>query len=311
MKALKKFPSLLLTAAVLLAIVLFLVFPARYSESVKEGIMLWAVSVLPATLPFLFLTAIFTKRKLFSRVTRLLTPLSGKAFHISGAGACAAFLSVISGYPVGARTVLDLYAAGHLSDEEKLRVAAIATTTGPGFLVGAVGYGMFHSPVLGWLLFAAHLIGIYPVCFLLRFTAKQKTFPLPPLKEEKISLAEILSSSVLSVLCVGGAIALFYAFGAMIADMGALFSLPHAFEVILRGLLEMTSGCSLLKDSPTPFSLALCAFFVTFGGLCVLVQQLAFLTQTGISAPKFILIKFCQGVLAALACAGLALLFGI
>ena len=290
--------SHILTAAIAAALLLFLLFPARYAKSVSEGISLWAVSVLPATLPFLFLTAIFTGLDLFSKLSSKISPAADKLFRISGAGGCVALLSALSGYPVGARTVADLKRANLLSEDEALRVAVVSTTSGPAFLVGAIGAGMLQSPFLGGLLYLCHLAGVWLVGFLLARRAKsarrEALFPA-----RKVSLSDALTSSVLSVLTVGGAIAIFYAFGTMIADMGALFSLPKDWETIIRGLLEMTSGCALAAKNLSPLSLAACAFFVTFGGLCVLVQQLAFLEKI-VPAGKFILIKFLQAAVAAL-----------
>ena len=307
----RKFPSALLSLAAVVALILFLIFPARYAASVKEGIALWAVSVLPATLPFLFLTAFLTRQAIFSRIARCFSPISQRLFGVSGAGACCMLISAVSGYPVGARTVLDLTNAGCLDHGERFRTAALSTTTGPAFLIGAVGYGMFHNSAIGWLLFASHLIGIYAVGIVMHLRTKHRAerFYLPA--SPPFSLSEALSNSVLSVLCVGGAIGIFYAFGAMIADIGAACRVPTEITAVLRGLLEMTTGCSLFSEKTTALSLAFCSFFVTFGGLCVLVQQLAFLIPAGISAPRFILIKFLQGIVAALGTFLLATLAGI
>lgn len=298
----------ILTFFVLFALILFLAFPARYGESVKKGISLWAVSVLPATLPFFFLVTLFTGRGLFERTSRLLSPLSGKLFRISGAGASAFLLSAISGYPVGARTILDLSKSGRLQEEEAFRVACLATTSGPAFLVGAVGSGMFQSAAAGALIYCCHLGGIVAVSFLLRFGAKKPTRALPPPREE-VPLGEALSRAVLSVLFVGGAVAIFYAFGEMISDLAALVGAPPALGAVVRGLLEMTGGCALFAQTPSPLSYAACAFFVTFGGLCVLVQQSAFLAGAKVKFLPFVLVKFVQGVLAALLAYGSALLF--
>lgn len=298
----KKAGSALLSLAVLVAILLFLAFPARYAESVTEGISLWAVSVLPATLPFLFLTAIFTNLTVYKKFTKALSPVAGKIFKISGDGGCAAFLSAISGYPVGARTVLDLVKSGRIRKEEAFRVACLATTSGPAFLVGAVGCGMLANPLYGWILYISHLAGIYLICFFLRFKKTAPPLPPAPVSTKKTDLADALLNSVLSVLCVGAAIAVFYAFGQMIADMGALFSLPTAAETVLRGLLEMTAGCALCAASPSPLALALSCFFVTFGGLCVLVQQAAFLSRAGVKLLPFAGIKFLQGAASATVC---------
>ena len=308
-KVKKLFSYLLPAAAVLLAMAFFLISPARYAESVREGISLWAVSVLPATFPFLFLTALFTRFGVYRKLSNALSPFFGKAFRVSGTGGCAALLAMLSGYPVGARTVADLYERGAIAEGEVFRLSCLATTSGPMFLVGVVGTAMFASPAAGWILLFSHFAAVWLVCLCLKRKSPlpAKTLPPPAPRDENV-LYDSLFSSVISILCVGGSIAVFYAFGQMLSD--ALFFLPLSDTgiALLRGLLEMTAGCALLSRAPGAFPLALCAFLVTFGGLCVLVQQLAFLSRAKIKAAPFLAIKFLQGLIAAGICYGLALL---
>lgn len=302
--------AVLLTAAAMAA---FLAFPARYTQSVREGISLWAVSVLPATFPFLFLTALFSRMKLFPRLSRAVAPVAGKLFRVSGAGGCAAFLAALSGYPVGARSVLDLYERRQIPQNECFRLACLCTTTGPMFLVGAVGYAMFGSAKAGWILLVSHFFAVWTVSFALRFTVKKQSFSLPvlPAAEGGDALYESLYGAVVSILCVGGSIALFYAFGQMIADLGAFAGIENPTVVaVLRGMLEMTTGCKLLARDITPRSLSLACFLVTFGGLCVIIQQIAYLSRAKIKTAPFLAVKLVQGLLSAAICYPLALLSG-
>ncbi len=302
MKLAKRAGSALFSLAIVTSLALFLIFPARYSKAVFDGISLWAASVLPATLPFLFLTALFSNLGIYRKTARFLSPAMGKLFAVSGEGGCAALLSALSGYPVGARTVADLAAGGRLGREEVFRVASLATTSGPAFLVGAVGCGMMQSPSCGYILYFSHLAGIILVCLLMRIRAKPAPSPPPLQSAKKTDLSDLLLNSALSVLCVGAAIALFYAFGQMIADMGALLSLPTPVTTLLCGLLEMTTGCALCAPYASPAAMAACCFFVTFGGLCVLVQEGAFLRRAGVKMLPFALVKFLQGLLSAGIC---------
>ena len=305
--------SALFSAVILAAFLAFLAFPTRYLGCVADGVSLWAACVLPAALPFLFLTGLLAKTPLFSRLSKGLAPLFSRLFGISGAGGCAALLSVLSGYPAGAKTVERLCEQGLLARDERLRCACLASTSGPAFLVGVAGAAMAGDPALGWLLFASHLAGVFGVSFLLgRKKSRRHAAPPPPSAGGLIAaVPETLTSSVLSVLTVGGAVALFYAFGCMLGDALAPLALPQTAAAALAGLIEMTAGCSRLLSSPTPLSLAVAAFLVTFGGLCVLVQQWSFLAKTGIPPAKFLLVKCLQGALAALVCFGLACACGV
>ena len=145
---------------------------------------------------------------------------------------------------------------------------------------------------------------MYAVCFFLRFG--KAAVRRPPPAAAHTPLPEAISSSVLSVLFVGGAIALFSAFGQMLADACAFLHVPAALADVLRGLLEMTTGCALFAERVSAGSLALSCLFVTFGGVCVLVQQIAFLKDTPIKIASFLLVKLAQGCVAAAVCFALA-----
>lgn len=322
----KNLSTLIVSAIAVFAMTVFLIFPARYANAVSEGISLWAVNVLPATFPFLFLTALLSSLKLFSRLAEKISPAARKLFRVSGTGGCTAVMSALSGYPVGARLLFDLNERNLITKDERFRLACLCSTSGPMFLVGVVGGAMFQSAKAGWIALLSHLISVYAVCFLLRFCKKKgsktpvQPVCFPPASGNQTSLYDNLSSSVTSILCVGGFIALFYAFGQMLSDLGvfaganALFSLtplaPYG-EATLRGLLEMTTGCALLAQTPCPLSLALSCFLVTFGGVCVLCQQLSYLTRAGIKPLPFTAVKFAQALLSAVICYALASMFGI
>lgn len=301
----KKIFSALIFAIVLLAIAIFLSAPDRYAKSISDGITLWAVSVLPATFPFLFLTALLTALPPFSAFARKVSPIAGKLFRVSGAGAGAAILASVSGYPVGARLFFDLKSAGRIQKSETFRLSCLVTTSGPPFLVGTVGAMMFGSAKAGWILLFSHLIAVWTVCFFLRF--KSKPLPktsLPPLKQNPDLLYDSLFHAVISVLCVGGFIALFYCFGDMLEGVGffRLLGGNQLTEGVVRGLLEMTTGCAVLSKSPSPLTLALCCSLVTFGGLCVLCQQLAYLMRAGVRPLPFLGVKLLQAILAFMLC---------
>ncbi|MBD5636977.1 MAG: hypothetical protein HDP28_04035 [Clostridia bacterium] len=307
MQKAKKFFPYVTTVTVVLVMACFLAFPARYTHLVLEGATLFAVCVMPATLPFLFLTAILTRQRAFQRTAGKIAPLARKAFRVSGAGGLCAVLSALSGYPVGARTVYDLYSRGAVSKQETFRLACLSSTSGPMFLVGAVGAGMFKSSLIGWILFVSHLLGVYLVCFLLRFTAKKTTsVEVPALSFNKTD-GNPLMDSVLSVLAVGGAIAIFYAFSGILCDALSLAGVTNGFlSAAVTGVVEMTSGCKLCSEIGNIYSVALSAFLVTFGGGCVLIQQTTFLSRAGVKTLPFFGIKFLQGLVAALIALGLS-----
>ncbi len=306
--------SSVLTAALLLAcMAAFFVQPTRYAACIQRGISLWAVSVLPATFPFLFLCALFSATPLFAFLSKKLSPVMGKLFRVSGEGGCIALLSALSGYPVGAKILGQLCERQAPSRNERFRLACLCSTSGPMFLVGVVGGVMFQSVAAGYLLLFCHLFSVYAILFIMRFFAKDYTESGARYVQPPTDLYTALLNAVLSILCVGGLIALFTAFGQMLADTGLISLLASlapshtaTVEGVAQGLLEMTGGCALLAKTPSPFTLACACFLVTFGGACVLMQQLAFLRPAKINALAFVGVKLLQALLSFFLCLLLA-----
>lgn len=309
--------DILLPALIAGVLLLFLSSPVRYANAVSEGISLWAVNVLPSTFPFLFFTALLSEQKIFSRIVGAMSPVFGKVFRISGAGGCAMLLSMVSGYPVGARTMSDFYTRRLLDENEQTRLSCLCTTSGPIFLIGVVGGTMYQSYRAGIVLYLSHILAVAVVGFFLRFTGKSACV-CTALPRRNDGSSDRLWSAIVSVLCVGGWIALYNLLGQMAADLH-LFDLPvlllpdgvgKPVSDFLRGLLEMTVGCHLLSAEHTPLSLACSCFLVTFGGLCVLTQQISFLKATKVKLPLFLLGKCVQAILAFFICLLLITLIG-
>ena len=124
--------------------ILMVIFPQVAMDSARKGISLWASSVLPALLPF-FICANFLQN---IGVIRYLK-----------SGTFPFLMSVLSGYPMGAKIVGDLRRSSEISVGEAKRLMSFCSTSGPAFLIGAVGTGMLGSGFLGGIIAAAHYLG--------------------------------------------------------------------------------------------------------------------------------------------------------
>lgn len=306
----KKLVSLLPCFALAAAAVLFLSAPAHYAETIRKGISLWAVNVLPVLFPFLVFSPLFADAT--RRLPRRLFFPAQKIFRLSPRAAAVLPVSALSGYPVGARLTAEL--APSLSAGERLRLACLSSTAGPVFLVGTVGGVLFKSTAAGVVLLFSHFAAVRLSGILLALRAPAPI--CPPLQTSEPTpfsrSSDGMAQAILSVLCIGGTIALFYCLGEMLSDLG-LFSLPvfrlcPYAEGIVRGAIEMTTGCAVLAAHPSPISLALCCALVTAGGGCVLLQQTAYLKGI-LPLKRFFAVKLLQAAAAFFLCLLLANLF--
>ena len=306
MPRMKKITSAAAFLLLVLFAAVFLSSPARFGQSVLNGLMLWLTAIVPTALPLLVVLSLMVRSPAFLSLTRRLSPFAEKLFRIPGAGAGAMLLSLLSGYPAGARTVAELASEGRLQKGDVFCTTCLASTSGPAFCLGAAA-AMFGSPAAGMVLFGSHLLAVWSAGFLLPRLTRHKAEPAPPpLPKAREPFSALLFSAVQAVLSVGALIALFFCLKEMLFSI--LPPLSGYGEGVLSGLLEVTAGVSALANLKTPLSLALAAAEVSFGGLCVNAQQLSFLAGTGVKMLPFLLVKCAHGLLAFAVCYPLALL---
>lgn len=306
MPRMKKITSAAAFLLLVLFAAVFLSSPARFGQSVLNGLMLWLTAIVPTALPLLVVLSLMVRSPAFLPLTRRLSPFAEKLFRIPGAGAGAMLLSLLSGYPAGARTVAELASEGRIQKGDVFYTTCLASTSGPAFCLGAAA-AMFGSPAAGMVLFGSHLLAVWSAGFLLPRLTRHKARPMPPpLPKAREPFSALLFSAVQAVLSVGALIALFFCIKEMLFSI--LPPLSGYGEGVLSGLLEVTAGVSALANLKTPLSLALAAAEVSFGGLCVNAQQLSFLAGTGVKMLPFLLVKCAHGLLAFAFCYPLALL---
>lgn len=284
-------------------------------NSILDGINLFFYSVLPSLLPFLFLSKVLNSigatkvlSKLFSPLTKLL-----KAPRITS---FVMLMSFICGYPIGAKLVGELYKSGDITKSEAKTIITLSTTSGPIFVIGAVGAGLYHSATLGAVIFLVHILSSLVVGILFTYKKKKSTeAPSPALKNNNFIKPNLLEDATIStfhsVLTVAVYVSIFYMFIDMLVDINILIYLEkffvHIFKLlginpecakgVASGLIEMTRGCKDLSTISNPALLtSLSSGLISFSGVSIIMQSMAFLSGTQISTRYFLSVKVCQFV---------------
>lgn len=310
----KKIFKLIIIALVLTCIVFILLKPERYTKSALEGIKLWAIVVVPSLLPFFFFTSLLSSLGLTSYISKLMEKPFRFLFRTSGAGAYAFLMSILSGYPVGARIIADLRQNKIITEGEATRLCTLCSTSGPAFIVSSVGIGMFASKKIATALLLSHLLSAILCGLAFRFVGTQPTYKkqfISPSKSEN-ALYDSVYSSVLSVALVGGFICVFNLVLNLAQDLTLLkpLALPLAKLVgndvanaFIYGLIECTSGCKALSlCNLSTYSPAFASALISFGGLSVWAQSIIFLTKANANVKVFCLSKILQAVFSFLLC---------
>lgn len=273
-------------------------------EYARRGLMLCGEMIVPSLFPFFICSGLLIYSGFAELLSKICTPVMLPLFRINGSGSAAFVLGIISGYPLGAITACSLYENNYLSKTETERLLAFCNNSGPLFILGAVGISLYKSPLIGWLLYTAHLVAAVCVGIIFRFYGKNNFIaPKIPLSQPDRKLGEIFSvtlqNSISSILTVCGAIIFFSVTASIIIDT---VSVNSWYTPILTGIIEFTTGVVGLAgtDLSLLYRLVLSAFIIGFAGISVHFQVMGIVARHDLSLKPYILGKLLHALLSAL-----------
>lgn len=298
-------------AALLFALAL-LRYPQQAAQAVRDGAMLCLQTVVPALFPFFVLCSLLISLGFAGLLARPMERLMRPLFGLPGSCASAVILGFLGGYPVGARTVRQIYEQGGCSRREAESLLSFCNNAGPGFFLGVVGVGVFGSVRVGLTLWGIHIFSALLAGLLLCRRSKiAGHFPVrrPAPQPFATALTQAVTSSLTALLGVCGFVIFFCTLLELVDASGLLRQLcvaaqgvsgcsPHNAAAFWKGLLELTAGVTSL--SPQRESFVLAAGLLGFGGLSVHGQTAAVLGSCPLSMERYALGKLLQALFSVL-----------
>jgi len=316
-----QYRDILLGVGLLWATLALVLWPEQAMEAMRDGIKLCGNVILPSLFPFFVLSSLVVELGMSRYLGRLLEPVMAPLFYVNGNCAAALALGFVGGYPVGARTAIQIYENGQCSRTEAERMLAFCNNSGPAFILGVVGAGVFGNGMAGLLLYLTHLMASLCVGVLFRFykpgdrpqTRRARTAQFQASSFPK-AIINSVTGSLQSTLNICAFILFFtvclriLAYAGILRTLGRVLSLLLAplgmsqtwAERLLTGLVEVSSGVSSLTDGSLSGRLSMAAFMLGWAGVSVHCQVLAFLGDSGLSVKTYVSGKLLHGGISAL-----------
>jgi len=300
---------LLLLLAVIAAAWGLLVYPNDTAEGGTRGLGYCLNILIPSLFPFMVLSTFLVKSGLSEKIGKVIEPVVRLLFHLPGCAGATILMSIIGGYPVGARGIAALRESNSITEREAQRMLCFCVNAGPAFVISVVGSGLLGSTTAGVVLFFAQisaslLMGIGSGLF-----AKKEKFVKKPTPHQAVGSALIPSTSDAAHGMIGMCtfVVLFAILLSLLRASGlaqlfctALLRLgvpPSTSACLLSVLLEVTGGCYDVTSLGASF--ALLSFAIGWGGICVHFQILSSVTKIHVSRIRFTLFRLLHGVIAA------------
>jgi len=306
----------------MVSVAALVMFPDESILAARDGLSLCLNVIIPSLFPFFIISTLIVETGVTRHLGKLLEPVMRPLFNVGGSCVAAFVLGFIGGYPVGAKTVISLYENGDCTKTEAERLLSFCNNSGPAFIFGVVGAGVFSSGVIGFVLYLAHTLASLIVGVIFRNWGKNDTRHGNPRKKATASSTGFsaaftisIKSSSQSMLNICGFVIFFTVFIRLLfvsgfipwlAGLIGLLLSPLGFdsrwaERLLTGIIELSSGVWSLNDAAGQLtaSVAMAAFMLGWAGLSVHSQVLSFIGSSGLSVRTYIYGKLLQGILSA------------
>ena len=307
-KAIEKKRNFIKDAFVAVFVVIFMFYIISYPEKsvdfVIKALNLCYIIIIPSIFPFLIISKLFFNSPLFNIISKLLNKPAKFIFNIQGEYTNAFLLGSIAGFPLGAKSAGDIYAANKHTKSEAERTLAFCNNCSAPFIIAAAGVAVFGSAGIGLVLFFTQVISALFTGIIIRFLFKDKivaadfahTRKYKQDKKNTADLPSVISEAVTGILNICGIIIFFYMVINIFLEMlGAVFFVAHnqavynAVKIAVSGFLEISSGIYSLVNLDLPLSqkLIIASAILSWSGVSVHFQIIYVLKNTGLSLKPY------------------------
>ena len=322
-----KYARFLFTSLVLIITLFMLINPRETLASAAFGFKLWYTAVLPALFPFFVVAELLVGLGFLHYLGVWLEPLMRPLFNLPGSSSLVVVMGFTSGFPVGALLTRELYQRRLLNADESERLVSFTNNCSPLFIVGAVGVGMFGSPIIGYWLAAAHYLSNFLVGIILRVTSpapspnlkhtvKRPTGPDPGQTPDSMGkmMGNAIQKAITNVLAVGGFIVMFSVLTRMLSVWGIIdtaaqlivssfgflhLTYPLAYGLCM-GFFEITLGSQTIAASMAldhlP-ALVAASSILAFSGLSIIAQVMSIVSGLPVRFWFYIRARILQVIL--------------
>lgn len=312
----------------LIFVICLVIFSNSNLTATANGLKLWANNVVPSLFPFFVAVELLSQTNIVYYLSKLLDKIMRPLFSVPGCGAFPFIMGLISGYPVGAKIVSNLYLNKSITKNEAERLLCFTNNSGPLFILGTVGISFYANSTIGAILLLTHILASITVGMILGIFARKKenknylnsnSNSLNKKNDLRISeLGEVLGNSILNsiktILMIGGFVVIFSVIISILQKTKILVfiagivsdSLGFNKDLVLgflTGIIEFTNGLSIISSihiKEISINIILSSFILGFGGISITLQVLSIISKSKLSIKKYILGKFLHGLIAAL-----------
>ncbi len=284
-----------LTEVIIFVIFLSLIFyPDLVHKEIIDALKVFYKTLFPSIFPFFLFGNLLISYNFFNTVSIIFKNFTRRIFHISGNSFFIIIMSMVSGFPSGAKYIRDLYDKNLISIDQANYLIVFTHFANPLFVITVTSV-IFNDLKISYMI----LISMYLSNFIIAFITRPKKVDEVDYKKAientsfSIALSNALKDSFNVLIMILGNTCFFY----LISRLVTFFLSPPIFiEIIINGFFDLTKGISSLGIINTSILLKgmLTLSFISFGGINIHMQVLNMIQDTKIKYNNFLLGRIAQ-----------------
>lgn len=269
-----------------------LIFYLMNSNLVIKSVLEYTELFITKLFPVSFVFFIFSYLFIDYGVVELLSYL----FHINGSKFYIIFMSLISGFPSGAKYIKDLLEKGFISDKEANYLIKFTHFPNPLFVLGSV-LSILNVKMDGILILISLVLSNFLISFIFKVNEDHSVI----FNEKKeVDFSTSLSKGIVSVtkvlINIYGISLFFYLIAVIIFS---LFNFSVFQYVLVNGFFDLTKGVfSTALITNYNLRVFLILFFISFGSISIHMQVKSIISDSKVKYSNFLLGRVLQAIIA-------------
>ena len=301
----------LLTSISIISFGVFLVlYPKDSFFAVNEGINMCLNILVPSLFPFIFFSSLLVNSGVSKTIGKCFHFVSEYVFALPPESFSVVLLSLIGGFPVGAKGIIDLFEKKVINSEQAERMLRFCVNAGPAFILGVIGNSLINNMHVANIILISQILSSLSIALASGFFAK-KTDNINYSKIKKsdtsfiYSLVNSCESSASATINMCILIIIFNVFSTFLDKLQII----SIFDTISKGIgipekffkyfpqimIEVTKSCKMISQNGIfPCMLS---FATSWGGFCVHFQIFSIVKKLKINYFNFFAFRFLNAVL--------------
>ncbi len=284
---LKKIKSFIIIFILLICLMYTILNPNYIFQDILEAINIFKNNLFPAIFFFYTISDLLINYGFIKLLGSLFNKLFLKVFHISGSSSFILIMSILSGFPSGAKYTTSFLEKKVISKNQANFLLTFTHFSNPLFIMGTIA--ILYGKKVAYIVLLCHYLSNFILAFIIRPKQIEIEKIPPTINKESFSsaLANSFYNSAKVMLLILGNTIFFFTF----SDILVSFIDNSLIKTIIYGIFDLTKGIITLKNLNVSlfFKVFLITSFLSFGGISVHFQVKEIIKKEKLNYSYFLL----------------------